>query len=133
MKRALTLSMLALAACSEPPATKFAFADIAVQLPQDSGTFPVREGSDAMDANCAACHSTSMILLQPALTTDQWKGEIKKMREVYKAAVDPAAEPAILAYLEATSAALAPPVVAPEPRTLIPPVVAQKPRTPMSR
>lgn len=132
MRSAIFL-LLALAACSEQAKSKFTFTDVAVRLPQESPQFPVREGSDAMHANCAACHSTSMILLQPALTTDQWKGEIKKMKEVYKAPVDPAAEPAILAYLEATSAALRPPVDAPKPRTVIPPVVAPKPRTPMSR
>jgi mono/diheme cytochrome c family protein len=113
MKGGLVFALLALTACSEQPTTKFAFADVAVRLPQDATMFPVREGSEAMNANCAACHSTSMILLQPALTTDQWKGEVKKMREVYKAPVDPAAEPAILAYLEATSAELASPKVAP--------------------
>jgi hypothetical protein len=40
-----------------------------------------------------------MILTQPRLTQDQWKGVIKKMREVYKAPIDPAAEADILAYL----------------------------------
>lgn len=131
--RAAIFLLLAVAACSEQPKSKFTFTDVAVSLPQETTTFPAREGSDRMDANCAACHSTSMILLQPALTADQWKAEIKKMKEVYKAPVDPAAEPAILAYLEATSAALTPPVDAPKPLTVIPPVVAPKPRTPMSR
>ncbi len=112
MSRSVFL-FLALTACTGQPASKFAFVDTSVTLPQDVATFPVRAGSDAMTANCAACHSPSMILLQPALTTDQWKGEIKKMREVYKAPIDPAAEPAILAYLEATSAELGPPKVAP--------------------
>ncbi len=111
--RAAIVALLALVACTEPPKNKFAFTDVAVNLPQDTATFPVREGVEAMNANCAACHSTSMILLQPALTTDEWKAEIKKMREVYKAPVDPAAEPAILAYLEATSAELNLPEVAP--------------------
>jgi cytochrome c5 len=112
MKRALGLLLL-LAACSEPPATQFVFRDVTIRLPQDAGQFPARAGVEAMNANCAACHSTSMILLQPALTTAEWKAEIKKMREVYKAPIDPAAEPAILAYLEAMSAELVPPQVAP--------------------
>lgn len=112
MKLALA-SLILLAACSEQPESKFAFSDVAIRLPEDSAAFPVREGSDAMTANCSGCHSTSMILLQPALTTDEWKGVIKKMREVYKAPVNPADEPAILAYLEATSAELGPPEVAP--------------------
>jgi cytochrome c5 len=111
--KAVLIPLLALAACGQEPANKFAFKDVAVTLPQDSALFPPRAGSEAMDRNCAACHSTSMILLQPALSTDQWKAEIKKMREVYKAPIDPADEPAILAYLEATSAELGPPKVAP--------------------
>ena len=41
------------------------------------------------------------------------KAYAEAMREVYKAPIDPAAEPAILAYLEATSAELKPPKVAP--------------------
>ena len=105
--RAAIVALFALAACSEQPKNKFTFTDVTIRLPQDTAQFPVREGVEAMNANCAACHSTSMILLQPALTTDEWKAEIKKMREVYKAPIDPAAEPAILAYLEATSAAIA--------------------------
>jgi mono/diheme cytochrome c family protein len=112
MKRTAVLLLL-MAGCSEQPKSKFAFTDVAVRLPQETAQFPAREGSDAMNANCAACHSPSMILLQPALTSEEWQAEIRKMREVYKAPIDPAAEPAILAYLEATSAELNPPEVAP--------------------
>jgi mono/diheme cytochrome c family protein len=112
MRRAVIL-MLALGGCGGPTPDKVTFADVSVALPEETASFPVRAGSDAMVENCGACHSPSMILTQPRLTTEQWKGEIKKMREVYKAPVDPAAEPAILAYLEATSAELGPPEVAP--------------------
>jgi cytochrome c5 len=113
--RAALIPLLALAACGQEPADKFAFKDVAVTLPQDNAFFPPRNGAeaDAINRNCAACHSTSMILLQPALTSDQWKAEIKKMREVYKAPIDLADEGAILAYLNATSAELGPPKVAP--------------------
>jgi cytochrome c5 len=111
--RAALIPLFALVACGQEPTAKFVFKDVAVTLPQDNAFFPPRAGSEAMDRNCTACHSTSMILLQPALTTDQWKAEIKKMREVYKAPIDPSDEPAILAYLNATSAELGPPKVAP--------------------
>jgi hypothetical protein len=113
--RAVLIPLLMLAACGQEPADKFVFKDVAITLPQDNALFPPREGIDvdAMNRNCAACHSTSMILLQPAQTSDQWKATIKKMREVYKAPIDPADEPAILAYLEATSAEYGPPKVAP--------------------
>jgi cytochrome c5 len=112
MKQVLLLGLM-LAACGNQPAAKVKFADVTVRMPQDVAQFPVRDGVEAMNANCAACHSPSMILLQPALTSEEWKAEIKKMREIYKAPIDPEAEPEILAYLEATSAELNPPEVAP--------------------
>lgn len=111
--RLMLVILIALAGCSGEPESRFAFRDVSVRLPEDTAVFPVRAGSDAMNANCSGCHSTSMILFQPALTTEEWKAEIKKMREVYKAPINPADEAAILAYLEATSAALGPPEVAP--------------------
>ena len=96
-------ALLALAACQDE-APKFKA--VAVNLPQDDGSFPAGPGVEAVTANCAACHSADMILNQPALKREQWQAAIKKMREVYKAEIDPAAEPAILDYLEARSAAV---------------------------
>jgi mono/diheme cytochrome c family protein len=103
MKRAsfALLALLALAACQDDAPT---FSKVAVDLPQDDGTFPAGPGVEAFTANCAACHSADMILNQPALKREQWQAAIKKMREVYKAKIDPAVEPAILDYLEARSA-----------------------------
>ncbi|HEV7234431.1 MAG TPA: cytochrome c [Sphingorhabdus sp.] len=97
MKRVLVILAFAATACDSSPAVEFT--DVSVTLPEDKGEFPDRPGKDAMIANCAGCHSPSMILTQPRLTQDQWKGVIKKMREVYKAPIDPAAEADILAYL----------------------------------
>jgi mono/diheme cytochrome c family protein len=102
MKRAIVILAFAATACDSPPAARFT--DVAVTLPEDTGEFPDRPGKQAMIANCAGCHSPSMILTQPRLTADQWKGTIKKMREVYKAPIDPAAEADILAYLTAADA-----------------------------
>jgi mono/diheme cytochrome c family protein len=105
MSRALALPiLLALAGCQSNETAEFA--DASITLPEDDAAFPVRAGSDAMTRNCAACHSPSMILTQPKLKPEQWTGIIKKMKEVYKAPVNPADEPAIQAYLEATSASL---------------------------
>ena len=104
MCRVAPLLLLALAGCQ--PSEKMDFADAAIVLPEDDGAFPVRAGSDAMTRNCAACHSPSMVLTQPKLKPEQWAGIIKKMKDVYKAPVNPADEPAIQTYLEATSAAL---------------------------
>ncbi len=105
MNRAFVLPLLlALAGCQSNETVEFA--DASITLPEDDVAFPVRAGSDAMTRNCAACHSPSMVLTQPKLKREQWTGIIKKMKDVYKAPINPADEPAIQAYLEATSAEL---------------------------
>ena len=65
-----------------------------------------------INANCASCHSASMVLNQPALTEAQWTEEVGKMRNVYKAPVAESDVPAIIAYLTATSAKLGGPPAA---------------------
>ena len=92
---ALSAALL-LTACGESAPT---FGTVEIILPEDSTTFPAGPGVEAITANCTACHSPDMILNQPALTRDQWRSSIAKMREVYKATIDPAAEEAILNYL----------------------------------
>jgi hypothetical protein len=102
MRGAVTIAaLLALAACQDGAPS---FDTVSISLPDDGGSFPDGPGVEAITANCTACHSPSMILNQPALTRDQWQSSINKMREVYKATVDPAAEGAILDYLEARGA-----------------------------
>jgi hypothetical protein len=97
MKWALPILALSLSACDSSPAVEFT--DVSVTLPEDTGEFPDRPGKQAMVENCAGCHSPSMILNQPRLSEEHWKSTIKKMREVYKAPIDPAAEAHILGYL----------------------------------
>lgn len=79
-----------------PPLT---LVSTAVTLPVDAGSFPPGPHVDAIAANCTACHSPSMVLTQPPLTADQWRAEVKKMREVYKATVAEEDVPLIVAYL----------------------------------
>lgn len=105
MKRIMTsIMLLALTGCQS--SEKIEFADASITLPEDDSSFPSRPGSEAMTRNCVACHSPSMILTQPRLKPEQWAGIIKKMKDVYKAPINPDDEPAIQAYLEATSTAL---------------------------
>jgi len=61
-----------------------------------------------MNQNCTACHSASMVLAQPALSATQWKAEVEKMRNAYKAPVQEKDVPAIVAYLTALSDKIAP-------------------------
>lgn len=83
----------------------FALTSQSITLPVDANeTFPAGPHADAMEANCRACHSPSMILVQPPLSHDDWAKEVDKMRSVYKASVAEEDVPAILAYLDDYSA-----------------------------
>lgn len=80
-------------------ANGFTLASASVELPDDTGTYPDGPHADVINANCTSCHSASMAMTQPALSADQWKVEVTKMREVYKAPVPESAVPDIVAYL----------------------------------
>jgi hypothetical protein len=56
-------------------------------------------GSDVATGNCLVCHSADMVLYQPALSQEQWRAEVEKMRVAYKAPFDPKDVDAIVAYL----------------------------------
>lgn len=62
--------------------------NVKVSLPQDfDREYPAGPGADAVNANCRACHSTSMVLLQPPLPAEEWHKEVRKMIDVYKAPI----------------------------------------------
>ncbi len=58
---------------------------LSVELPASQATFPPGDGADIANAQCLICHSAGMVLRQPALTQDQWAGEINKMRSSFGA------------------------------------------------
>ncbi len=94
-------ALSALPAAPVQAAAKIALTSIKLALPDDSRLLPDGAGADAVNGNCLACHSASMILTQPALTKPQWEAEVAKMRNVYKAPIDPKDVDAIVAYLAA--------------------------------
>jgi hypothetical protein len=61
--------------------------------------FPERPGSEAANNNCLACHSAGMVLTQLALSKTEWRVEVEKMRNAYKAPIDPADVDTIVDYL----------------------------------
>ena len=77
----------------------FTLTSAEIELPDDSGDYPAGPHADTVNANCTACHSASMALTQPPLSAGQWKAEVTKMREVYRAPVAAADVPAIIDYL----------------------------------
>lgn len=62
---------------------------VEISLPLDETGFAGPD-ADLLNANCTACHSASMVLLQPRLDAAGWAGSVKKMREVYKAPIEDA-------------------------------------------
>ncbi len=97
MKRAI-VPLLLLAGCAKPPAP-FAFANASVTMPEPAVALPEGPNVALVTASCTACHSADMFLYQPKLGTEGWRKNIDKMRTVYKANIDPADEPKIVAYL----------------------------------
>ena len=72
---------------------------VTVKLPDNMQKFPAGPGSNVADNNCRGCHSTEMVLFQPAMSRAGWEAEVNKMRNVYKAPVDPKDVGAIVDYL----------------------------------
>ena len=74
-------------------------AAVSVDLPFGDRRFPEGPGADAVNGNCLACHSAGMVLNQAALSQAQWRAEVEKMRDAFKAPVDPKDDDAIVDYL----------------------------------
>lgn len=80
---------------------KIALKSTSVDLPAGDSQFP-GPGTDAINNNCTACHSTEMVLTQPALPKATWEAEVRKMITVYKAPIDEKDVAAIVDYLVKT-------------------------------
>jgi mono/diheme cytochrome c family protein len=74
---------------------------LSVTLPDGVDPFPGVD-ADAINQNCLGCHSSDMVLNQPALTKEAWQAEVAKMMGTYKAPVSPQDVDAIVAYLTRT-------------------------------
>jgi cytochrome c5 len=103
MRRHVLLSALftiaALVPLSADGAVKPVLKSVNVDLPPGDRMFPERPGSEVANNNCLACHSAGMVLTQPALSKAQWHEEVEKMRNAYKAPIDPKDVDAIVDYL----------------------------------
>ena len=82
-------------------------APVAIDLPADTSPYPDlgpgQPAADAVNSKCLGCQSAAMVLTQPKLTEAEWRGEIVKMRSVYKAPVPESDDAAIAAWLVAWS------------------------------
>ena len=84
---------------------EFTLASQNITLPTDENeTFAPGPNVDTLNIDCRACHSPSMILVQPPLKHDEWVKEVDKMRTTFKAPIADEDVPKIVAYLDAYSA-----------------------------
>jgi len=60
---------------------------VSVDLPASDLEFPAGRDADLANVHCLICHSAGMVLRQPALTKDQWRAEVVKMRTAFGALV----------------------------------------------
>lgn len=96
---------LAAAAPHARPASDMKLRSVTVDLPFDDAALPAGPDADIVTANCTACHSASMVLVQPALSPGQWRAIVVKMRDVYHAPVREEDIPRIVDYLSANRTA----------------------------
>lgn len=96
--RKLLLALLAFGSVAATALAAQAPKSVKIDL-SNPGPYFTGEGSDPVNANCTACHSSEMVMVQPALSKAAWQGEVTKMMKVYKASVDEKDIPAIVDYL----------------------------------
>jgi mono/diheme cytochrome c family protein len=97
--------MVALAPLALHAEGQLTLKSVKVDLPFGDRMFPNGPGVDAINNNCLACHSAGMVLNQPDLPKAQWQAEVDKMRNTYKAPIDPKDVDAIVGYLATTKGA----------------------------
>ena len=102
LRNALSTTVVLLAAvapCSVAADAPRDLKSISVELPESDAQFPAGPGSDVINNNCLACHSTDEVLNQPNGSKAHWKETVEKMINVYKAPVDAGDVDAIVDYL----------------------------------
>jgi hypothetical protein len=96
------LSMVALAPLGAKADGNLVLKSVNVDMPFGDRMFPDGPGADAINSSCLSCHSAGMVLNQPALPKAQWRAEVEKMRNAYKAPIDPKDVDVIVDYLART-------------------------------
>jgi mono/diheme cytochrome c family protein len=84
------------------------WAKVAVDLPTSDTLFPAGNGADIANGQCLICHSAGMVLRQPPLTEDEWRGEINKMRNSFGAPLPADQVDALARYLYSIDGSQAP-------------------------
>lgn len=76
-----------------------------IALPADEETFGDDPQAALLNGKCLACHSVTMIRYQPPLDRNQWTATVDKMRDAYRAPIEPGETAAIVDALMAKAPA----------------------------
>jgi mono/diheme cytochrome c family protein len=82
-----------------------AWSTVTAELPWSNSLFPPGNGAELANGECLICHSAGMVLRQPPLTEDEWRGEINKMRTAFGAPVPETQVDALAKYLHSVNGA----------------------------
>ncbi len=79
-------------------------AETSITLPPDNAyaTLKPGPGVEVTRAQCASCHSTDYIVMQPRGDMKQWQGVVTKMIKVFGAPISEQDANAIVEYLAST-------------------------------
>lgn len=86
----LSLSVVVAVAAFSALASRTAAKPISYELPPETAALKPGPGLDAVQNNCAACHSADYITTQPRgpkFSKDFWHAEVTKMIKVYGAPI----------------------------------------------
>lgn len=72
---------------------------VSVEFPRPVRIFAGGAAANVINNNCLTCHSAGMVLAQPAMSKAEWKSEVEKMRDDYRAPIDPKDVDPIADYL----------------------------------
>src|SRR5260370_18316188 len=67
---------------------KLVLKSVTIDLPEGDLMLPAGPGSDVANNNCLACHSSDMVLNQPAMSTAQWRSKADKILMAFNTPLD---------------------------------------------
>jgi len=72
-----------------------------IELPEIAPNWPDAPGREIVEVNCAVCHSSRYVMMQPAFPRKVWEASVDKMRKTFGAPIPEENVKKIVDYLMA--------------------------------
>ena len=95
----LLLAVFLVLAVSAPGFAAEKIGKVTIKLPDETAKYLPGPGADTANRNCRTCHSVDYLYMQPPLSSEQWRGEVTKMKKVYGAPIEDGDIDTIVNYL----------------------------------